>query len=260
MNHKNKSSVVNIKQVLVTGATAGIGLATAELFIDSGASVIVTGRRKDRLEVLQKKFKDKIKVACFDIQKESQVEKFVKEFKADLKKMHVLVNNAGLAKGTEKFQDANIADWEAMIQTNVMGLLYMTRKILPFFIAKNEGHIVNIGSVAGRWSYPGGAVYCASKFAVRALTEGMRFDLMSTPIRVTNIEPGMVETEFSEVRYNDQAKAQTVYKDMKPLTAEDIAETILWTVQRPKHVNVQELVIFPTQQAGVGPSYVHRNK
>lgn len=260
MNHKNKSELPGIKQVLITGATAGIGLATTEMFIDQGASVIITGRRQDRLETLQKKFKDKIKVACFDIQKESQVEKFVQEFKSDLKNVDVLVNNAGLAKGTEKFQDANIADWEAMIQTNVMGLLYMTRKILPFFIAKKDGHIVNIGSVAGRWSYPGGSVYCASKFAVRALTEGMRFDLMSTPIRVTNIEPGMVETEFSEVRYNDKEKAQAVYKDMKPLTAEDIAETILWTVQRPKHVNVQELVIFPTQQAGVGPSYVHRNK
>jgi NADP-dependent 3-hydroxy acid dehydrogenase YdfG len=149
-------------------------------------------------------------------------------------------------------QDADVNDWEEMIDTNIKGLLYMTRGVVGFMITKKSGHIVNLGSVAGRWTYPGGGVYCATKFAVRALSEGLRLDLIGTPIRVTNIEPGMVQTEFSLVRLGDQRKADQVYDKMTPLSAQDLAETILWCVQRPAHVNIQELVIFPTDQAGVG--------
>lgn len=154
-------------------------------------------------------------------------------------------------------QDARIADWDEMFDVNVKGLLSLTRGLLPFMIRNKSGHIVNLGSVAGRWTYPGGAVYCATKFAVRALSEGLRMDLVGTGIRVTNIEPGMVNTEFSKVRFGDQAAADKVYAGMTPLSAQDVAESILWCVQRPAHVNIQEIVIYPTDQAAIG--LVHRS-
>jgi NADP-dependent 3-hydroxy acid dehydrogenase YdfG len=163
----------------------------------------------------------------------------------------VLINNAGLAKGLSSLQEGNPEDWDAVVDTNIKGLLYVTRAILPKMIAQGRGHVVNIGSVAGHWVYEKGNVYCASKFAVRALTEGLRFDLAGTGIRVTEISPGMVETEFSEVRYGDREKGKAVYAGRKPLSALDIAETILWCVQRPAHVDIQEVVIYPTEQASV---------
>lgn len=241
---------------LVTGATSGIGKATALELARAGFDLIVTGRRRERLEEVAREIgavagQVRVTPLVFDVGDRSAVEKALSSAKlGDLK---VLVNNAGLALGTAKVQDLELDDVDQMIDTNVKGLLYVTRHCLPSLIA-NRGHIVNLGSVAGRYTYPGGATYCASKFAVRALTEGLRFDLAGTQVRVTNIEPGMVETEFSEVRYRgDKEQAANVYKGMTPLSAKDIAETIAWCVQRPAHVNIQELVIYPVDQASVGP-------
>ncbi len=244
------------KWAMITGATAGIGWATSLALAAQGFSILATGRRYEKLQELEKALKAKypqiqVKLATFDVSDRFEVSEFLKAETALLPHIEVLVNNAGLAKGTDKMQEASLDDWENMIDTNVKGLLFITRGILPFLTQKNSGHIVNLGSVAGRWTYPGGGVYCATKFAVRALSEGLRRDLLGTKIRVTNIEPGMVNTEFSFVRFNDQARADKVYEGMTPLTAEDIAETIAWCVARPAHVNIQELVIYPTDQAHV---------
>lgn len=246
-------------KILITGATAGIGEATARLCASKGHSLILLGRRRDRLQALQQELSGltTVEVMNLDITARADVASFLTKWESELAQVDVLINNAGLAKGTEKLQDSKLEDIDAMMQTNVMGLLYLTRGILPHMVQRKSGHIVNLGSVAGRWIYPGGAVYCASKFAVRALSEGLRMDVAGRNIRVTTIEPGMVNTEFSLVRLGDQRKADSVYAGMKPLTAEDIAETILWTLERPKHVNIQELVIFPTDQAAVGQ--VHRS-
>ncbi|MFS4460580.1 SDR family NAD(P)-dependent oxidoreductase [Bdellovibrio sp. HCB2-146] len=245
------------KWALVTGATSGIGWATCESLAKQGYSILATGRRPERLDQLKKHLTKtaptvQFQGATFDVSDRFEVSEFIKEQKSRLEKVEVLVNNAGLAKGIEKMQDANLDDWEVMIDTNIKGLLFMTRALLPLMLQRNSGHIVNLGSVAGRWTYPGGGVYCASKFAVRALSEGLRMDLLGSKIRVTNIEPGMVNTEFSLVRLEDKQKADKVYEGMTPLEAKDIAETIAWCVSRPAHVNIQELVIYPTDQAHVG--------
>lgn len=245
------------KWALITGATSGIGEATARTLAAAGFSVLGTGRRQEKLAdlkaALQKEFPTVlVETACFDLTQSNEVADFLKSHAKTLAQVEVLVNNAGLAKGIEKMQEASLQDWDAMLDTNVKGLLYMTRGILPYFVQKNSGHIVNLGSVAGRWTYPGGGVYCATKFAVRALSEGLRMDLLGTKIRVTNIEPGMVNTEFSLVRFGDQTKADKVYEGMTPLSASDVAETIAWCVARPAHINIQELVIYPTDQAHVG--------
>jgi 3-hydroxy acid dehydrogenase / malonic semialdehyde reductase len=243
------------KWALITGASAGIGEATTLELSSQGYNLILVARRKERLEKLKKKIekstKTQVLIASLDVQKSKNIDAFIKEFKKQLKSLDVLVNNAGLARGADKFQDSKTSDWDEMIDTNVKGLLYLTRAVLPFLIANQSGHIINMGSVAGRWVYPGGAVYCASKFAVRAISDALRLDLQGTQIRVSNIEPGMVRTEFSEVRFQDKDKAQQVYAGMKPLTATDIAETIAWVLNRPAHVNIQELVIYPTDQASV---------
>lgn len=245
------------KWALITGATAGIGWATAMALAGQGYGVFATGRRYEKLQELEKAIKAKfpsvpVKIASFDVSDRFEVSEFLKAHSKEIAQIEVLVNNAGLAKGTDKMQDASLDDWEVMVDTNIKGLLFMTRGILPHMVQRNSGHIVNLGSVAGRWTYPGGGVYCATKFAVRALSEGLRMDLLGTKIRVTNIEPGMVHTEFSLVRFEDQNKADKVYEGMTPLRAEDIAETIAWCVARPAHVNIQELVIYPTDQAHVG--------
>ena len=245
--------MMKAKKALITGATAGIGLATAHELKRAGYGLILTGRREERLEALRKELG--AETLQFDVSDRASVEKVLGG--ADLSDVHVLVNNAGLALGTAPLQSVELDDVDAMIDTNIKGLLYVTRLLLPTLI-KNAGHLVNIGSVAGRWTYPGGATYAASKFAVRALTEALRMDLMGKPVRVTNIEPGMVETEFSEVRYaGDLEKAAAVYKGMTPLSPKDIAETIAWCVSRPAHVNIQELIIYPVDQAAVGP-YISR--
>ncbi len=234
--------------VLITGATAGIGKATADAFAPHADRLIVVGRRQQRLEELAPAWSDAgadVVPLALDV---SDVEAVAAAGPFDV---DVLVNNAGLARGTDPMPAARVEDWQEMIDTNVTGLLAMTRHALPAIIER-QGHIVNLGSVAGRWVYPGGGVYCATKHAVRALSEGLRLDLQGTGVRVTNIEPGLVETEFSEVRFRgDTEKAKAVYQDTRPLRAEDVAETILWCVQRPSHVNVQELVLYPTDQASV---------
>ena len=247
------------KWALITGASSGIGAATARLLASQKYNLILCGRRLERLEALASELESQeCLVAPFDLQKSEDVEKFLANHQAYLSKLDVLVNNAGLAKGTDPVQNADFKDWETMIDTNIKGLMHMTRGVLSQMVKKRSGHIVNIGSVAGRWVYPGGAIYCATKFAVRAFTEGLRQDLLGTNVRVTNIEPGMVHTEFSLVRLESKEKAEAVYAGMKPLTPEDIAETISWVLDRPQHVNVQELVVYPTDQAHVG--MVHRGK
>ena len=247
-------------KAMITGATSGIGWATAESLAAAGYSLLLLGRREERLHDLQQKLsrlypQKEFRTAQVDITERNQVDELIQNETNFLSELDVLVNNAGLAKGVDKMQEAALADWDVMIDTNIKGLLAVTRGVLEFMVAKKSGHIVNLGSVAGRWTYPGGGVYCATKFAVRALSEGLRMDLLGTNIRVTNIEPGMVNTEFSLVRTGDQTKADAVYANMTPLSAKDIADTITWCVQRPSHVNIQELVIYPTDQAHVGQVY-----
>lgn len=239
---------------LITGATAGIGKATAEIFAKYGYALIITGRRKERLAELEKSLKEKYKVdvlsLCFDVRNLKEVEKAVNSIPSAWKQIDVLVNNAGLASGLSNIQEGNIDDWEKMIDTNVKGLLYITRNISPIMIENKKGHIVNISSVAGKEVYANGNVYCASKHAVDALSKAMRIDMLPHGIKVTNIAPGMIETEFSIVRFKgDEGRAKKVYQGIQPLVAEDIAETIYWVCSRPAHVNINDIVITPTAQA-----------
>lgn len=237
----------------ITGATAGIGKATAELFAKNGYNIIITGRRKDRLEEFSAQLKKdhKIDVLClnFDVRKLTEVEAAVSSIPENWKKIDVLVNNAGLAVGLGNIQEGVIEDWERMIDTNIKGLLYITRTLAPIMIKNGSGHIVNIGSIAGKEVYANGNVYCATKHAVDALSKGMRIDLLSHNIKVTAIHPGMVETEFSIVRFKgDDERAKKVYLGLQPLKPEDVAETIYWAASRPAHVNINELIIMPTVQ------------
>ncbi|MGB0651701.1 MAG: SDR family NAD(P)-dependent oxidoreductase [Thermoplasmatota archaeon] len=237
------------KRVLVTGATAGIGEATARAFVEAGAHVVLAARRRERLDALVEELGDRAEALVLDVADRAAVE----AAPAGAFEVDILVNNAGLARGTDPLHTADPSDWEEMVDTNVLGLLYVTRRVAAGMAARGEGHIVNLGSVAGRWTYPGGGVYCATKHAVRALSEGLRMDLHGSGVRVTNIEPGLVETEFSMVRFGgDEQRAAAVYEGTRALSAQDVAETILWCCGRPAHVNVQELVLFPTDQASVG--------
>lgn len=237
---------------LISGATSGIGRATAVKLAKSGQGLILNGRRRERLEELKAELEKhcEIHLANFDVSDLDGVKEWFSHSSEISKGISVLINNAGLARGVDPVQKASLKDWDEMIDVNMKGLLYLTRMCLPSLI-ENRGHIVNVGSVAGRWTYPGGSVYSATKFAVRALSEAFRMDLLGTGVRVTNIEPGMVETEFSEVRLRDKEEAKKIYEGLNPLHAEDIAESIEWALNRPPHVNVQELVIFPTDQASV---------
>lgn len=238
---------------VITGATSGIGLATAWALAEAGSDLVLTGRRNGRLESIKQEIEAKYSVKVhslnFDVSKRSECEQTIKAHQRLFFDMDLLVNNAGMAKGLSSLQDSKIDDWEQMIDTNIKGLLYMTRLLLPIMLQNKKGHIINLGSVAGRWTYPKGGVYCATKFAVRALTESLRLDLLGTPIRVSTVDPGMVETEFSLVRLEDEERAKAVYHGMTPLRPEDVAQAILWCAQRPLHVNVQEVVLYPTDQA-----------
>jgi len=240
--------------VFITGATAGFGKATAELFASNGYDVIITGRRKEKLslveEDLKRRFKINVLSLCFDVRHIQEVEKAISSLPESWKQIDVLVNNAGLAVGYNPIQEGVIDDWDRMIDTNVKGLLYMTRQIAPLMIAKGKGHIINLGSIAGKEVYANGNVYCASKYAVDALNKSMRIDLLPHGIRVTSISPGLAETEFSIVRFKgDEERAKNVYKGIEPLRAEDIAEAIFWAASRPAHVNILDIVLTAGAQA-----------
>ncbi|MGF7079948.1 SDR family oxidoreductase [Mucilaginibacter sp. UYCu711] len=242
------------KIALITGATAGIGEACAQLFAREKYNLILTGRRLDRLEKLaaslNKKYDTEVAVCAFDVRDREQVASNFESLPAKWKKVDVLINNAGLSQGLDPIQNGSLDDWDTMIDTNIKGLLYVSKVVSNWMIANGKGHIVNLGSIAGKEVYPNGNVYCATKAAVDALSKGMRIDLVSHGIKVTAIHPGAVETEFSEVRFHgDKERAKKVYDGFEPLAANDIAETIWFVVTRPKHVNINDMLIMPTAQA-----------
>jgi 3-hydroxy acid dehydrogenase / malonic semialdehyde reductase len=245
-----------MKIALITGATAGIGKATAELFATNKINLILTGRRKERLVVLEKELRSKFGIEvltlCFDVQKLAEVTQALDSIPQNWKPISILVNNAGLAMGLGPIQEGNTNDWEQMIDTNIKGLLYVTRHISPWMAANKNGHIVNISSIAGTQTYPNGNVYCATKHAVVGLSKSMRIDLLPYGIRVSSISPGMVETEFSLVRFNgDAERAKKPYEGLAPLLAEDIADAVWYAVSRPSHVTINDIEITPTAQANV---------
>jgi NADP-dependent 3-hydroxy acid dehydrogenase YdfG len=240
--------------VLITGATSGFGAACARKFAAHGYALILTGRREDRLRhvmhELVEKHASEVLTLCFDIRNRKEVQKHLGGLTGRWTQIDVLVNNAGLALGRDAFQDANIDDWETMLDTNVKGLMYATRAILPFMIERKKGHIINMGSIAGKEVYPHGNGYCASKFAVDALSKSMRIDLLPHGIRVTAIHPGAAETEFSTVRFKgDAEKAAATYSGYQPLRAEDVAEIVYCCCMLPEHVCINELVVTATAQA-----------
>ncbi|HCY42325.1 MAG TPA: NAD(P)-dependent oxidoreductase [Prolixibacteraceae bacterium] len=245
---------MNQKIALITGATAGIGYETAFLLAQNNYNLILTGRRKERLETIKKQlesnFNCKVLTLNFDIRKKAEVESALTTLPEEWQSIDVLLNNAGLAAGLGPVNSADVDDWETMIDTNVKGLLYMTRIVSPWMVARQSGHIINISSIAGKEAYPNGSVYCGTKHAVAAITKAMRIELMPSGIKVSSIAPGAVETEFSLVRFRgDEEKAAQVYKGFTPLSAKDIAETILFVLSRPPHVNIDDLLIMPTNQA-----------
>lgn len=239
---------------LITGATSGIGEATALLLAENNFNLIITGRRSERLKALKDKIENestaKVHALCFDIRERQETEKAVNSLAGEWQDVDILVNNAGLAVGMSGIDNGDPDDWERMIDTNIKGLLYITRRISAGMIKKGKGHIVNISSIAGRETYPMGNVYCATKHAVQSLTKGMRLDFLKHGIKVSSVCPGAVDTEFSLVRFKgDRERAQQVYEGITPLFAQDIAETILFVVTRPKHVNIDDILVMPTDQA-----------
>ena len=242
------------KIVFITGATAGIGEACAYDFAREGANLILCARRMEKLEEIiskiKKEFGVKIHYFQLDVRDKYAVEAEISALPDEWKNIDILVNNAGLAKGFSKMDNGDIEAWEEMIDTNVKGLLYVSRQVLPLMSARNSGHVINIGSVAGHEVYPNGNVYCATKFAVHALSKGIRYDLLDKKIKVTTIAPGLVETEFSEVRFSgDKDRAKQVYKGFQPLVARDISDLVLFAATRPEHVNINEIEVTPTAQA-----------
>lgn len=240
--------------VLVTGATSGIGKSTAEIFAKNGHDLIITGRRKERLAEIENELKKKYNVhvtsLCFDVRKVDEVEAAIQNLPSELKKIDVLINNAGLAAGLAPINDGELQHWERMIDTNIKGLLYMTKAVSKLMIERKNGHIINIGSIAGKEVYANGNVYCATKHAVDALNKGMRIDLLPHSIKVTAVNPGMVETEFSIVRFDgDEDRAKKVYEGLQPLKPEDIADAVYWAASRPSHVNINDIIIMPSVQA-----------
>ncbi len=241
-----------MKTALITGATSGIGKATAQEFAKHKIRLILCGRREKRLQTLKEELLKLTEVTTlqFDVSKKEEVISAIESLPKSFNKIDILINNAGNAHGLSTIQDGNMDDWDAMIDINVKGLLYVTKAIIPKMIAKNEGFIVNIGSTAGKEVYKNGNVYCASKFAVNALNKSMRLDLNDYNIRVSAIHPGMVETEFSEVRFKgDTERAKSVYTGLTPLQATDIADIIYFVISRPYYVNIEELVVYPIAQA-----------
>ncbi len=253
--------MMNHKIILITGATAGFGEATARLFASNGWNLIITGRRQELLEELKndiiKENEVKVFTLCFDIQDRAACEKAVASLPEDWKNIDVLLNNAGMASGLAPFHEGDVDDWELMIDTNVKGLLYLSRLIAPLMVSKRSGHIINLSSLAGKDAYYQGNIYCATKFAVEAITKSMRIDMLQYGIRVTSISPGAAETEFSLVRYKgDTERATKTYDGYQPLIAQDIAETVWFVVSRPAHVNISDVIITPTAQAN--PFYINK--
>ena len=237
---------------LITGATSGIGEATARLLANNNFKLILTGRRSDRLQKLKDELKERTDILTleFDVRDRKAVSLALQSLSPEWKNVDVLINNAGGAHGLDPIQSGNVDDWEAMIDANVKGLLYVSREILPGMVERKSGYVINIGSIAGREVYAGGNVYCASKFAVDALSRGMRIDLNAAGIKVTQVNPGLVETEFSMVRFKgDHGRAATPYKGLEPLEGADIADLILFALTRPPHVVIADLVVFPVAQA-----------
>ncbi len=248
------------KIALITGATSGIGKAVAIKLAENGFDVIITGRRVKRLNELEKEIISKYNVKAlslnFDVRKKEEVFNAIDKLPKEWANIDILVNNAGLALGIGAFDKGNIDDWEQMIDTNIKGLLYISKKISPIMIEKRKGHIINIGSIAGKEVYPNGNVYCSTKHAVDAITKGMRLDFVEYGIKVTQIAPGMADTEFSQVRYKgDKEKADKVYEGFTPLYAEDIAEAVLFAATRPEHVNINDMLIMATAQANANKTH-----
>ncbi len=251
--------------VFITGASSGIGAACAKIFARGGAQLILAARRIDKLDRLAKELVEtelipsvnQIHLVELDVRDRLKVESALNTLPEDWKAIDILINNAGLSRGLDKLHEGNFQDWEEMIDTNVKGLLYMTRYIVPGMVNRGRGHVVNIGSIAGRQTYPKGNVYCASKAAVKVISEGLKQDLLGTPVRVTEIEPGLVETEFSNVRFHgDSEKAKNVYQGLTPLTPDDVADVVYFCATRSPHVNISEILLVPTDQAS--STLVHR--
>lgn len=238
----------------VTGASAGIGKATAESLASAGCNIILIARRLEKIEEHGEYLKEKYGVKCFcgklDVRNKNDVEKFFKNLPAHFSDIDILVNNAGLAKGFGPLHSNSVDDFDTMIDTNLKGLLYVSRAVIPGMVERDSGHIINIGSIAGRGTYPGGAVYCATKHAVNGITNGLRKDLTNTAIRVSTVDPAFTETEFSIVRFDgDSQRAKKVYEGFEPLVAEDIADGVLYVATRPPHVTISDMVIYPTAQS-----------
>jgi len=249
------------KTVFITGASAGIGKACANAFADAGANLLLAARRIDQLNEfassLSKEHKIKTRAIKIDVRNNDEVTNTLSSLEDEWKDIDILVNNAGLARGFDKIYEGKIADWEEMIDTNIKGLLFITRYVLPNMVIRKSGHIINIGSVAGHETYPFGNVYAATKFAVNGLTKSIRMDVLDKNIKVSTVDPGLVETEFSEVRFSgDKGKAKNVYKGIVPLTGKDIADAVLYCTTRPAHVNINEIILTPLAQAS--PTMVNR--
>lgn len=247
--------------VLITGASSGIGAACARVFASQGAKLILVARRQERLAqlaaALEAEFQIPIHPMELDVRDRQAVSASLNALPAPWAGVEILINNAGLSRGLDKLHEGSIQDWEEMIDTNLKGLLYVTRALVPGMVQRGRGQVINIGSIAGHQTYPRGNVYCATKAAVRSLSEGLKQDLLGTPIRVSSVDPGLVETEFSQVRFHgDLERAQAVYQDTLPLTPEDVAEVVLFCATRPAHVNLSQVLVLPTDQAGA--TLVHR--
>jgi 3-hydroxy acid dehydrogenase/malonic semialdehyde reductase len=245
---------------LITGATSGFGRAITEILAEHGWKVVVTGRREDRLSELARSLGERCHPVVLDARDRRAVFSRLRALPAPFDALDVLVNNAGLALGLEKAAEADLDDWDTMVDTNIKGVLYATRAVLPGMVARGRGHVVNIGSAAASWPYPGGNTYGATKAFVQQFSSNLRADLLGTGVRVTNVEPGLAETEFSTVRFKgDATRAKAVYRGTQPLTAEDIAGIVYWVVTLPAHVNVNRLEVMPTDQAW-GPFAIHRRE
>jgi serine 3-dehydrogenase len=249
------------KTIFITGASSGIGKACAALFAEAGANLLLAARRIDRLkklsDELRNQFKVKTKEIKLDVRYYDEVTETLSSLEKEWKQIDILVNNAGLARGFSKIHKGKVEDWEEMIDTNVKGLLFVTRQVLPLMVERRSGHIINIGSIAGHETYPSGNVYAATKFAVNAISKSIRMDVLDKGIKVSSIDPGLVETEFSLVRFSgDEKRAKNVYNGLTPLTANDIAETVLFCATRPDNVNINEMIITPLAQAST--AHYHR--